>query len=742
MDLKQLFLVLWKKKWILILVPVIAVFAAFFVRLFGDWKYKSTAQLATGLTVSDKIVERGEYLNPYEIQVTFNNLTEIIRSKAVLGQVSYKLLKHDLLDTVYAFRTYNSDNKKSDFIIDVAEQRINLLNIIQNKIDSVVLLNANRTNEKLVQKVIDGFGYDYESLIENLAVYRVNQSDFMEVAFTSENPVLSAFVVNTVCEEFIKYYSLSKSSRSTVSIASLEGIVRQRKEYLDTKLEELKNFKARNELFNSEAESEAKLRQVKNYEDQIATEQQKIRGLELTLANLNLRIEDAEQNTGQKNYDLIVSLRRRIGEMNDRYIRGGQSDASLLDSLTLFRGQLDDAMRKVNESSKLTSIEIKELKNRRDEARVDLEIARENLASLNKIYGSIRYGLNDFASKESVGKSLEKEVEVARQEFLTAQNRLSDAKEQVVTNNVSITQVVVAEPAEKAESRKTLIFMILSGAVSFFVCAFAIIGLELIDTRIKTIQRFRQLTRLKLAGTLPRLPDPDIAWDVSLKSNGAHRLSINDEVRKIRFEIDSYQAKVILITSTQEAQGKSFFIIALAYSLSLLKKRVLIIDTNFRNNSLSRMLTAKPNLDLLLDNVIKHSKLIGTTKGNGKAESENTESQNRPYDHDLITRTQNEWIDIIGNKKSRLSPSEIIPGGDFRVLLGWLNSTYDYILLEGPAINVFSDTKELIQFVDLIIPVFSAGTSINQPDTDSITYLKTLKDRLGPAVLNMVEKTH
>jgi hypothetical protein len=154
------------------------------------------------------------------------------------------------------------------------------------------------------------------------------------------------------------------------------------------------------------------------------------------------------------------------------------------------------------------------------------------------------------------------------------------------------------------------------------------------------------------------------------------------------------------------------------------------------------MLTAKPNLDLLLDNVIKHSKLIGTTKGNGKAESENTESQNRPYDHDLITRTQNEWIDIIGNKKSRLSPSEIIPGGDFRVLLGWLNSTYDYILLEGPALNVFSDTKELIQFVDLIIPVFSATSSINQPDTDSITYLKTLKDRLGPAVLNMVEKIH
>jgi polysaccharide biosynthesis transport protein len=740
MDLKQLFLVLWQKKWILILVPVTAVFAAFFIRIFGDWKYKSTAQLATGLTVSDKIVERGEYLNPYEIQVTFNNLVEIIRSKAVLGQVSYKLLKHDLSDSVYAFRFH--DSKKSDYVINVDEQRSTLLSILENKIDSVVLLNANKTNERIVQRLIDSYRYDYESLIESLAVYRVNQSDFMEVAFTSENPILSAFVVNTVCEEFIKYYSLSKSSRSTVSITSLEGIVGQRKEYLDAKLEELKNFKARNELFNSEAESEAKLRQIKNYEDQITNEQQKIRGLELTIADLSVRIDDAEVTTGQKNYDLIVSLRRRIGEMNDRYIRGGQSDNSLLDSLTNFRNQLDEAMRKVNESSKLTTAEIKELKKRKDESRIDLEIARENLASLNKIYTSIRYGLNDFASKESVGKALEKEVEVARQEFLTAQNRLSEAKEQVATSNVAITQVVVAEPAEKAESRKTLVFMILSGVVSFFVCAFVIIGLELIDTRIKTIPRFRQMTRLKLAGSLPKLPDPDFAWDVSLKANGAHRSSINDEVRKIRFEIDSYNAKVVLITSAQESQGKSFFVIALAYSLSLLKKRVLIIDTNFRNNSLSRMLTAKPNLDLLLENVVKHSRLIGTTRENGKEAAEKSENQSKAYDYDLITRTQNEWIDIIGNRKSRLSPSEIIPGGDFRVLLGWLNSTYDYVLLEGPSLNVFSDTKELVQFVDLVIPIFSAGSSINQVDLDSIAYMKTLKEKLGPAVLNMVENVH
>lgn len=744
MDLRQLVLALWNKKWILILVPMIAVLTAFAVRLFGDWKYKSTAQLATGLTVSDKIVEKGNYLNPYEIQVTFNNLVEIIRSKAVLGQVSYKLLEHDLTDTTIGFRTFNEEKaQKSGLIIDLDDRKIEFLKILRDKIDSLVLLNPNRITEKTILKVIEGFGYDYESLIENLAVYRVNQSDFMEVSFTSDNPLLSAFVVNSVCAEFIKYYSSSKASRSTVSIASLESIVKQRKDYLDVKMEELKNFKSRNELFNSEAESEAKLRQVKSYEDQIATEQQKVRSLELTIANLSVRIKDGEVSNGQQNYNLVVTLRGKISDMNDRYIRGGQTSSTLLDSLTLFRNQLDDALRKVNESSKLTNAELKELKSRREEARIDLEIARENLTSLNKIYNSIRYGLTDFASKESVGKSLEKEVDVAREEYLAAQNRLNEAKEQVVTNNVSITQVVVAEPAEKAESRKTLIFMVLSGAITFIVCAFTIVGIELTDSRIKSPQRFKQLTRLKLAGAIPKLDDPDFAWDVNLKTNGSHRASINDEIRKIRFEIDSYRAKVIMVTSIRENQGKSFFIIALAFSLSLLKKRILIIDTNFKNNSLSKILMARPNLDLLLENILKNTKLIsGHKDGNGSQENEDKTKGNYLYDKELITRTQNEWIDIIGNKNSRLSPSEIIPGGDFKVLLGWLIGTYDYILLEGPNLNDYSDSKELAQFVDLVIPIFSAESTIDQKDIESIAYLRGLQERLGPSVLNLVDTSN
>ncbi len=738
MDLKALLQVLWHKKWILIIVPFFAICAAFMVRFFGEWKFVSTAQLATGLTVADELIANERALNPYEIQVTFNNLSEIIRSRTVIGQVSYQVMKHDLMDSVSAFRKFKA-SKATKKLLDKNIQAYlpEFRKLLDNKIDSGILLNPNKPNEKLLQVFIEGYGYDYESFVKNLTINRLNQSDFLEVSFVSENAQLSANVVNTVCTEFIRYYKATKLSSSNTSVASLELIANQRKQNLDEKMEELKKFRSTNEIFNSEAESEAKIHQIKNYEDQIADEQQKVRGLELTIASLNGRISNAESSSGFRPNEEIIRLNRRINVINEKYIQSGQSNTALLDSLTLLRTQLDAIMQRNNATVKLTPAELSALKNKRDESINELDIARSNLSSLNNIYNSMRFSIGSLANTESLGKALEKEVEVASEENQAAQNRLNEAKAQIVTNKILISQVLVAEPAEEAESRKTLIFMLFAGVLSFVLSAFVVIVIELTDSRIKNVQRFKQKTRLKLAGTLSKIGTTELnlnaIFNSNLVQNGTH-----EELRKIRFDINAHSPRILLVTSLRKSQGKSFFIIALAQSLSLLKKRILIIDTNLRNNSLTRVLLAQPNFGLLLESFRSGSKLLGAHG----AEDGEPAAPSPPIEGDLITRTKNSLIDIIGNKKTQLSPSEVIPGGDFKVLLEWLKSEYDYILLEGPALNSYSDSKELIKFVDLVIPVFSAESSIDGQDIESLNYLKSLSLKLGSAVLNNVQQDH
>lgn len=690
--------------------------------------------MATGLTVADDVEKSN--LNPYEIQVTFDNLTEIMRSRSVVSLVSYRALQHDLIDSTEAFRRIDPEIAQKRGYGSPYLYRDKFLPILKHKLDSLSLLSPKDPYEKLILGYLDLYRYDDESINTDLMVYRLNQSDFLNVSFTSENPNLSAFIVNSLCEEFIRYYSNSKSFRSGESIESLESIVAKRKEYLDNKLLELKNFRSTSDVINADLESEARIDQLKKYESEITTEQQLIRGLELTLANLNTRIADGEVGTGTKSNDDIVRLRKRINEVNEQYVRTGQTDNVLLDTLTSLRSRLDQTLQRISQN-KVSVADLNALKNKREEVLVELEIAREKLVSLNTVYNSLRYSMGDLAGKESVAKIIEKEVEMANEDYSAAMARLNTAKEKYLTNRVSIKQLLIAEPATSAESRKTMIFMVLSAMMGFALSAGVIVAIALMDKRIKNARRFKYMTRLKLAGTLPHIGVYDFNWELNAAMS-RHQSRINDEVRKIRFEIESQRAKVLMITSTKEGEGKSFFAVALAFSFSLLKKRVLIIDTNLRNNSLTKILVAKPNLNILLDNFSKNIKLLNA---HGTGAGEATNETPLPHITELISRTQNERIDIIGNKMNQLPPSEIIPGGDFNILLEWLKGYYDYILLEGPDLNRYSDTKELVKFVDLVIPVFSAESTINGADTEALIYLKSLQNKLGPAVLNNIQES-
>lgn len=735
MDLQGLFRTLWKRRWILIIIPLFSVCCAFLFRLLGEWRFKSTAQLATGITVSDDIIDSRTTFNPYEISVSFNNLIEMIKSRGVLAQVSFELLSHDLTPTVVPFRTPDPSIIKEKTHIDILQRQAEFKQLLEEKKNSLGLLDPSSPKQKELEKLIEAYGYGYDDLIDDLVIYRVNNSDYIEMSYTSENAFLSAFVVNTLCEKVIEYSTSIRANRSSSSLESLASIVAQRKKYLDDKLEEMKSFKSSHEIVNSGLESESKIRQISEYEDNIAEESKTIRELELKLASYRRRLEEAQNNSSSSLNGKIIQLTKRINDLNERYVTEGQSNSALLDSITALRNQKDAVIRQASERPAFSAEEFADLKEKEAEAAIELEVARENLRSMNNVLSSIRYNIGDFASKEAASSALENEVEVAREEYLAAQERYNSAKERLVTNKAALSQVLFGEPAEKPESRKTIVFMMFSGILSFALCVFVILGLELADSRIRTPKRLKKLTKLPLAGVIPRLPKSfgNPGWNFFFEGNGyANELQkLNNDLRKIRFSLDERKAQVLLVTSTQRGQGKTFFIMAMAYSFSLIRKRTLIIDTNLRNNSLTKMLTARTSLKQLMEYYNRNAKQL--TAG----QSEQDKQKTPPKDEaNLITHTNNDFVDIIGNKSTQLSPSEVIPGGDFNVLLEWLRVQYDYIILEGAGLNEFSDSRELVGFVDMVIPVFSATATLGDLDKDSLQYLKSLQRALGPAVLN------
>src|SRR6202012_3608728 len=73
-----------------------------------------------------------------------------------------------------------------------------------------------------------------------------------------------------------------------------------------------------------------------------------------------------------------------------------------------------------------------------------------------------------------------------------------------------------------------------------------------------------------------------------------------ESIRKLRYEVERSGKRIFLFASTKKGEGKTTLIQMLAFSLSLNKKKVLIIDTNFSNNDLTVQLDAEPILEKIL----------------------------------------------------------------------------------------------------------------------------------------------
>jgi Mrp family chromosome partitioning ATPase len=225
------------------------------------------------------------------------------------------------------------------------------------------------------------------------------------------------------------------------------------------------------------------------------------------------------------------------------------------------------------------------------------------------------------------------------------------------------------------------------------------------------------VNRIKLNGQVIVL-ERIAVFDSEEKARGDTFLEL---LRKLRYELETSNKRVILFTSTIPQQGKTVLIQALAYILSLGKKSVLMIDTNFCNNDLTKNVNATPVL-------------------------EDFDPGNKPFNRNdvskLVSPTNIARVGVIGCKGGDYTPSEILPKNHLLLYLDQMKEEYDFIFLEGAPLNEYTDTMELINYADGMVAVFAADANFSNLDKESIEFLQLHKDKFIGAILNKVEVEH
>lgn len=722
MNFSHLINALLRKKWIILSCVAIAVLTVFLLTMNEKKEFKAVAQIATGFTTTDEAKFSQDRFSVPQIDVKFNNVIENFNSAKVLSLVSYNLMLHDL--TEKPFKTLDPESKNTALIKEVKSE--NAVKLLNEKLYNLQPLSVNVPAESQLLNYIKLYKYDVESIKSNLTIARVPRTDYINIEYVSANPDLSAYAVNALVREFENYYIGNRRQRADTSIANIDSLVRQKKIDLDTKTAAKTAYMSNQSIVDIGMEGSNTMSQISNYEGQLAQERANRQTLSYRIRELDGLIREARSkssgSTVKSSVDnqAYLTLKNQYNELYKEYIQKGANDAEI-------KRRLDEINRRIQQLQPSTTADapvvtnLDQLIQLKIDAEGQLRGTDERIRLYQGMLGQLSGGLNTMASKGAGIEQLNRDIALAESEYTRANERLQTIRNITELGNNSFKQTLFGQPALYPEPTHRFLKIALAGLCALVLSSLVIIFLEVVDQSIKTPSQFQKLTRLRLLGTINQVNLKNNMLQNVAHFNGEdkHRDdTFRELLRKIRFEVENSGKQIFLFTSTEPQQGKTTLIQALSYSLSLIKKRVLIIDTNFCNNDLTVLLSANPVLEKF--------------HVNGKPFAVEDVQK-------LLTKTGVEGVDLIGCEGGDYTPREILPKNHLLNYLPQLTKSYDYIFLEGAPLNDFTDTKELINYSDGIIAVFSSEASLSAADRESIKFFKQKEEKFIGAILNKVQ---
>lgn len=208
--------------------------------------------------------------------------------------------------------------------------------------------------------------------------------------------------------------------------------------------------------------------------------------------------------------------------------------------------------------------------------------------------------------------------------------------------------------------------------------AFVVLKEEVLNNKITTKEECERLSGLPVIGTIENVTKKLNKGIVLVKNYP--KSSFAESFRNMRIRIE-YMAQrenkiVILITSAEPADGKTFIATNVASVYQLMGKKVVIVDLDLRRPSVSKTLGMETGKGV-------SNYLIGQVKL-----------------EDVIISHPDFGFDIIPAGTLPPNPSELIKTAKTKELINYLNQVYDYVIIDCSPVGLVSDAYILAKIAD------------------------------------------
>lgn len=711
MELKDFFKLLKKYILVLIIVPIITVIVAYFPIHKLPKQYVSQGLIATGFTDQTRAIvdPSGGGLQESRVMAQFSNLKEKMNLKKIWDKLSYKLIIHDLAGNATPYRPLSGSKL---YMHMEPEKKLEAIKFFSEKRDRMEPMNLSVAYEDWLNGLLESLGYDEESLKKAIIINREESSDFISVTATTENPELSAFMVNAYTEDFIEYYTDLSNESQTVNIKYLDSLRDQKADTLNVAIERLRQYKIQNGILNLEEQSKSIQAQKVATEDLLLLARRQADSYAGALRNvkktLSPEARDYAEAQALKSNVNVVATHQKAYKLYDLAARN-PSDPRLqksVDSIKLvLANQLNAASDdytldpRVGRQDQMKSLRTLE---------VEYDQAYYSQSAIENQLGNLNAQFKRLVPLDATVKSLTFAIDNATKEYQDILARYNQNSFQAVTGT-KLVQIVKAVP-NVAQPSKQKLLIIAAGLGSFVIILVVMFILWYLDDSITSPIKLANATNLPVLGTLNKLPGNNIdlrrLWDGDQRDK---MQLFKDLLRSIRFEIDVELGpeKILAITSMREGEGKTLFAVSLAYSYAMINKKVLLIDGNYDNATITRSV----HPEYFIEDVLKNT-----------------------YDSPKLTPATN----VIGTHAGDVTLLEISDEKSIREKLNELKKIYDVILVEAPPLSALSKAKEWFIFADKIVAVFESEQRIFNGKKIIIKYFQGTGDKFSGWILNKV----
>lgn len=707
-NLKDYIDILFRRKWIIISCLLISVITVTISSFMMEKVYRSGTNIEIvpfheKITDFDTEDER-RYLsyNWDDTRKFYETQYKLLKSRALAGLV-YDELKTD----PYIIEKNNKD-KSSKGLFQVLKGTIkSLIPSGDNKSDGSV---EEQADPEMLQAEIEK--KEYIAVKKFMSGYRVSpdrKSRLVEINFDSNDPRFSAKAVNTLIQKYREWNIIKKQEGTEVAGEFLEVQLAEAKAELERSEQDLIDFARKVDIVSLEDEQNILIVELEEINRTLA----KTETDRLTKEALYNEVEEGNYESLPKMVDdpAILELQSSYTELKAEYENKAVVFGPNFPEMRQIKAQLDKINSEINNRVESLANSIK--KDYQATLRTE-ELLRKRAKEQNVLVSD----LNERASKYKI---LENEVESNRDfhdELLSRYKQMKIASAVQTSNVKLIDKASIPLKPFKPAIILNIIYSIIFGLMVGCFLAFAV---EHLDSTIRDEEEVKRRYAVPFLGSIPLMSDDDTILDNIETAVIANPKSLVAEAfRVVRTSIlysspDS-PPNIILVTSTQPLEGKTTTAANLALSMVQAGNKVLVIDADLR----------KPRMHKIFLN-----------NGNGGGLSAYLVGQ---IDRSsLITNTDTEGFDLIPSGPIPPNPVELISSKKMRELLESLHESYDIVIMDGPPIANFADSRLLSRLAEGVVIVTSVGITQRQSLKTSIEEIAKVGGKIIGTIVNRVE---